>query len=70
MSCRILTTAQGLQFRCMCGTTSTLAMLRVPPDLQDPHDSCTNNLHTSLAALGWKLTDDPDTYLTPGPFNL
>ena len=38
--------------------------------LQDPHDSCTNNLHTSLRNIGWKLTDDPDTYLTPGPFNL
>ena len=38
--------------------------------VQDPHDSCTNNLHTALAAIGWKLTDDSDTYLTPGPFNL
>ena len=38
--------------------------------LKDFHDSCTNNLHTSLASIGWKLTDDPDTYLTPGPFNL
>ena len=35
------------------------------------HDSCTNNLHTSLAELGLKLTDDHCTkYYTPAPFNL
>ena len=34
------------------------------------HDSCTNNLHTSLAAIGYKLTDDVLNFYTPSPFNL
>ncbi|DBA66229.1 TPA: hypothetical protein ACH3X2_002602 [Trebouxia sp. C0005] len=34
------------------------------------HDSCINNLHTSLTAVGHPLTDDPDNYLPPSPFNL
>ena len=34
------------------------------------HDSCINNLHTSLTAIGHPLTDDPDNYLPPSPFNL
>ena len=34
------------------------------------HDSCINNLHTSLNAIGHPLTDDPDHYLPPSPFNL
>ena len=38
--------------------------------LQEFHNSCTNNLHTSLGQIGWKLTDDPEFYLTPAPFNL
>ena len=41
-----------------------------PDIMQDPHDSCTNNLHTALAKLDWNLTDDPTYHLTPGPFNL
>ena len=35
------------------------------------HDSCTNNLHNSLAELGLKLADDHRfNYYTPQPFNL
>ena len=36
----------------------------------DFHDSCTNNLHVALKALGYKLTDDPLNFYTPSPFNL
>ena len=35
------------------------------------HDSCTNNLHNSLAELGLKLADDHRfNYYTPQPLNL
>ena len=34
------------------------------------HDSCINNLHTALGQIGHPLTDDPDHYLPPSPFNL
>ena len=34
------------------------------------HDSCINNLHTAMNATGHPLTDDPDHYLPPSPFNL
>lgn len=34
------------------------------------HDSCINNLHTALRQIGHPLTDDPDHYLPPSPFNL
>jgi hypothetical protein len=37
---------------------------------EDFHDSCTTNLHVALKALGYKLTDDPLNFYTPGPFNL
>ncbi len=40
------------------------------PLVQDFHNSCTTNLHESLAAIGWKLTDYPEVFLTPQPFNL
>lgn len=45
-------------------------MLGISPD--EPHDSCTANLHASLAALGLRLTpgDDPSFFLTPAPINL
>jgi uncharacterized protein YcgI (DUF1989 family) len=36
----------------------------------DHHDSCTNNLHVALKALGYKLTDDVLNFYTPSPFNL
>lgn len=34
------------------------------------HDSCTNNLHVSLATLGYRLTDEPASFCTPCPINL
>lgn len=34
------------------------------------HDSCINNLHNAMNAIGHPLTDDPDHYLPPSPFNL
>ena len=34
------------------------------------HDSCINNLHTAMNVIGHPLTDDPDHYLPPSPFNL
>lgn len=43
-------------------------VLGISPD--DHHDSCTNNLHTALAALGLKLTDEREFYSTPAPINL
>ena len=43
-------------------------MLGIGPD--DFHDSCTANLHAALAAVGYKLTDDPLNFYTPSPFNL
>ncbi len=39
------------------------AILGIGPN--DFHDSCTNNLHVSLAAAGYKLTDDPLNFYTP-----
>jgi len=43
-------------------------ILGIGPD--DAHDSCTTNLHESLRAIGYKLTDDPLNFYTPSPFNL
>lgn len=43
-------------------------ILKIGPD--DFHDSCTTNLHESLAKLGYKLTDDPLNFYTPSPLNL
>lgn len=43
-------------------------VLGIAPD--EHHDSCTNNLHTSLRELGFKLTDDPEEFYTPQPWNL
>ena len=44
-------------------------MLGISPD--EPHDSCTANLHSALGALGLRLTPgDPAFFLTPAPINL
>lgn len=56
-----------------CGFLSALAHLPSCGFVQEAakeHDSCINNLHTSLTAIGHPLTDDPDHYLPPSPFNL
>ena len=45
-------------------------MLVLLQEAAKEHDSCINNLHTSLTAIGHPLTDDPDNYLPPSPFNL
>lgn len=34
------------------------------------HNSCTSNLHAALKSIGHPLTDDPDHFLPPSPFNL
>ena len=55
--------------KCLSNTNLTVHT-HVLQEAAKEHDSCINNLHTSLRQIGHPLTDDPDHYLPPSPFNL
>ena len=57
---------------CALATCNNLQLKTLLPlqEAAKEHDSCINNLHTALSDIGLSLTDDPDHYPPPAPFNL
>eukprot|EP00891_Asterochloris_glomerata_P008240 jgi/Astpho2/8240/fgenesh1_pg.00122_%23_19_t len=64
-------TGPGVHDTTVAACDQYLYIQQIGPEAAKEHDSCINNLHTSLKRdVDLTLTDDPDNYPPPAPFNL